>query len=306
LTEEAVERFESGRARIRSLIHPVNRWRTASCSRLMLLAFLLAPSLVRAQTERPPATSTSRLIVVNALLGGLSAGVSNAAGGRSFLSAFVKGSGGGVVAFAGKKIIAEKGALAAWSGRQVAALGAAQVRNAGAGRPMFEQLVFPLGPTRIYVNTKDSIRAAAKLDITALVTAVMMANRPNTSFDPASSFSNGAMVFRSPWPEDNSAGAMRLGVLRISDPPPPSGRVLIERASVVAHEVIHLAQYDFVNIALSDPIERWALTQSRVGKVIHRYVDFSSASYVWASLNSLLNTDSRPWEREAVSLAPGY
>jgi hypothetical protein len=277
--------------------------------RHILIAAALIPSALHGQAPKPEPTSTLQMAALNSLLGGLSGGVLNAAERRSFVKGFVKGSAGGAVAFAGKRIIAERGAFAAWSGRQIAAIGASQVRNAGAGRGMLEQIVLPFGPARVYVNRKDTARASVKVDLTATIGILVMAMRPETSFDPAASLSNGAVVFRNPWPNDNSAGAMRLGVVRISELDrtmsinPPTQ---IATSSVIAHELIHVAQYDFVNIAISEPLENLALRGSRAGRFIHRFVDFSSASYAWTAMNAFLETKSRPWEREAVSLAPGY
>ena len=279
-----------------------------SISRGLAVGMLVAttPSLLPAQDDRPEPTGTAKLITINAMAGGFAAGIVNAASGRSFWPAFAKGAAGGVIAFGGKKIIAERGAFASWTGRQVAAVGSSQVRNAGAGRPMMEQLVFPLGPARLYFDRKAHTRIAAKIDVTAAIGIVAMATRPGASFDPAGSVSHGAIVFNTPWPADNSAGALRLGVIRISEIPEVSGGSRVARSSVLAHELIHAAQYDFINITASEPLERWALGKSRTGKLIQRYVDFSSVSYLWTGLNGILENDERPWEREAISLAPGY
>lgn len=250
-------------------------------------------------------TTTPKLLAINALIGGLSGGATNAAAGRSFWDGFAKGAGGGVVVFAGKRVIAEKGSFASWAGRQIAAVGSSQVRNAGAGRKMMEELVFPVGLARVYVITKDRTRFRAKLDLTAAIGTVAMSQRPGASFDPAASFTNGAIIFTAPWLEDDAAAALRLGVIRIYDLPLSIGGPPIVKTSVVAHELIHAAQYDFISIAWSEPLEKWALSGSRAGRLVHRYVDFSSLTYAWTGMHSVLPAERRPWEREAISLAPG-
>ena len=272
-----------------------------------LLLMLLLPTIpCLAQDERPAPVSTPKLAAANVLIGALSGGIVNASSRRSFWTGFVKGAGGGAVMFAGKRIIAQEGPLASWAGRQVAAIGSSQVRNAGAGRPLLEELILPLGPARVYVNTTGRKPVTAKLDITAVIGTIVMAQRPGASFDPAASFTNGAIIFTAPTLADNSVGALRLGVIRVFDIPVFSGDGRVSKSSVIAHELIHASQYDFINIAASNPVEGWALGKSRAGKLLHRYVDFSSASYVWTGLNGLLNPDERPWEREATALAPGY
>ncbi len=274
--------------------------------RQMIMAVLLTamPVSLFAQ-DTPEPTGTTKLLAINALIGGLSAGAGNAVGGRSFWTGFAKGAGGGVVVFAGKRIIAEKGAIASWAGRQIAAVGSSQVRNAGAGRNLMEELVFPLGLARIYVTTKDRTRFAAKLDLTAAIGTVVMSQRPGASFDPAASVTHGAIIFTAPWLEDDAAAALRLGVIRVYDIPLSIGGDPVVKSSVVAHELIHATQYDFISIAWSGPLEKWALSRSHAGRLVHRYVDFSALTYVWTGMHSVIPAGSRPWEREAISLAPG-
>ncbi len=273
---------------------------------LATLAVAILPSVSFAQ-GLPEPTGTPKLLAINALIGGLSGGIGNAAAGRRFLPGFVKGVGGGIVMFAGKRIIAEEGALAAWTGRQLAAVGSSQVRNAAAGRSIIEELVFPLGPTRLYVTTKNRPKFALKLDLTATIGAVIIARRPNTSLDLDASLANGAVIFNEPYNKDSVFGALRLGVIRVDNIPPhfeQPGTTII-KSSVIAHELIHAAQYDFIGIAWSEPLEKWALSGSRAGRLTHRYVDFSVVTYLTSWAHVSLPPGRRPLEREAISLAPG-
>ena len=268
------------------------------------LVILAAPCALFGK-DVPEPTPTPKMLAINVLIGGLSAGAGNAAAGRSFWTGFVKGSGGGAVVFAGKRVIAEKGAIASWAGRLIAAAGSSQVRNAGAGRRMMEELVFPVGLARLYVTTKDRTRFAAKLDLTAAIGTIAMSQRPGASFDPAASVTHGAIIFTSPWLENDAPAALRLGVIRVFDIPLPVEGEPVVKSAVIAHELVHAAQYDFISIAWSEPLEKWALSRNRAGKVVHRYVDFSALTYLWTGMHALLPADRRPWEREAISLAPG-
>ena len=117
------------------------------------------------------------MLGVNVLIGAATGGIGNVVAGRSFLSGAAKGASGGIFMFAGKKFISQKGSVAAWGGRQLAAVGTSQIRNAAAGRPLLGELVFPLGLTRVYVKTADRLRVSVRLDLSAVVSTAIMANR---------------------------------------------------------------------------------------------------------------------------------
>src|SRR5687767_10667523 len=115
---------------------------------VLMMIFVASPVTLSSQQDLPKPIGTTRLVVFNSLIGGFSAGIASAAGERPFWKGFLRGAAGGAVVFAGKRIIAEEGSLASWSGRQIAAIGASEVRNAGAGRRVMEEIVLPLGPFR--------------------------------------------------------------------------------------------------------------------------------------------------------------
>lgn len=84
------------------------------------------------------------------MLGGLTAGIVQRLRGGSFSDGFARGAVGGAVAYAGRRIAAERFDGAGLLGRQVGAVGASVVRNASERRPSLERLFFPAGPLHVY------------------------------------------------------------------------------------------------------------------------------------------------------------
>jgi hypothetical protein len=277
---------------------------------MLLIGLLLAvafASPIAAQAPRSDMPSDRSLLAANLALGGLTAGVSRLLVGDSFWSAFAKGAGGGALAFAGKKIISHEGTANAWAGRQIAAIGASQVRNVSAGRGMLSELTLPLGPSRINVSIGNAVKVTPKIDLAAVIVAAVTASRSDTWLDMRQSLATGAIVFTQPLATIDNPGSQTAGVLRIDDIPPHrvrSDRVFV-RPAVTAHELVHASQYDFASIAWAIPLEKRIVAKHPAALRVNKYVDFGILVPIWLSANALIHHDARPWEKEAISLAPG-
>jgi hypothetical protein len=175
--------------------------------------------------------------------------------------------------------------------------------NAGFARPVAQQLVIPLGPIRFYVNRAAKRKIVPRLDVVSSITAAVLVARPGERMAWRESLSSGAIVLLEPETSDE-IGTTSSGIVSISDqladgefPPLQSKR------TVMSHELIHAAQYDFEFNAWSVPI-RGALDKKYPGLARYmRYVDVNLMTPVDLLANSMLSYRERPWEREAISLA---
>jgi hypothetical protein len=284
---------------------------TSNHSRAALFLLLLAgaaslPLPAGAQTRFESYPSRERLLAGNVLIGTFTAGAGALIGRHPLLPALAKGAAGGAVAYAGRYIISQEGPWAAWTGRQVGAVGASAVRNASRGRSAISELVLPVGPVRLHiVPATKSVQP--RVDLAGLVSFVVIGLGRNTTFDLSASARSGAMIFRQNPRYEAAPGVHRAGVLRIDNLPlfaTRNGQEFTE-IGVTTHELIHAAQYDFASIAWGIPLERALVDWTKIGKGFSKYVDFGLIVPLWGIANGLASPRDRPWEREANSLAPG-
>jgi hypothetical protein len=249
---------------------------------------------------------------VNALLGGLTAGLMQSARGGSFQDGFARGMLGGAVIYAGKRVAVERFAGAGLLGREVAAVGVSVVRNAAEARPSLERLMLPLGPVRLYVHTDGGLRVRPKLDAATLLAAGFAAAAPELEWDAGDSWSTGAPVFRvedllirGRADEENpteigASGITRAGAIYLSDVPG------LDYAEDFAHERVHLIQNDQFFWMWTAPAEEWLLERIPGGERVGRYLDLNLSPLVTRGLSlTFRNYERRPWELEAEFLARG-
>lgn len=252
------------------------------------LLLLTVPATSAAQEHLK--ISRAKLIAANVLFGGAAGGVGEVINGRSFWRGFLKGSAGGATVFAGKCLIAEETPVTNWLGRGTVAAGSSMVANAAAGRPALSRFVIPAGPLRFY-RDNASRKTTVKIDLQQVAVATYMEMQPTTSFDFALSRKAGGLVF---YDKGTESAVEVSGVIRVWSK---------DIGSTFAHELTHVAQGEFVAIAMEEPLERWLAPKVPWGTAINRYVDIGILSPVWAGLNELIDTRERPWEKEAASFA---
>ncbi len=236
-------------------------------------------------------------IGANALLGGLTAGIGEHRGGGSFWHGVARGAAGGGLVFVGKQVSAARFTAAGLLGRQIAAVGGSVVNNATAGRPSFARLIIPLGPVRLYAEPGSSTPIRFKLDAAGILGMCFAATRPGSRLDLESSLSSGTPVFEvgdEGWYRAaHVAGVIQTTVHTI----PREGRLAL------AHERVHVGQYDFAFLAWSEPAERWVADRSNIVGRLHRYIDFSANAAVFGALNLIVPARVSPWEHEAYLLS---
>lgn len=237
---------------------------------------------------------------INAALGGVTAGMFNAARGEPFLPAFVGGAAGGTVSYSGKLISGQHWSGAGLIGRELAALGSSMVGNASQGRGMLERVVLPVGPMTLHVDRADGMSVRAKLDVLATLFTTYALAHPDYALDWSASASSGAPVFHArsvregrPWRGGMVAGSILM----------QSGRYDPAWRQVRAHEQVHVAQHDFSAIAWGAPFEDWLLRRVPRGEWIGRRFDLGVDFLFWAGLYAFASQRGTPWEREARFLS---
>ena len=242
----------------------------------------------------------------NMLLSGISAGLTQELKGGSFRDGFTRGAFGGAAIYAGKRIAAEGFYGAGLLGRQVAAVGASVVRNAGDGIGTFDRLVLPAGVVHLYVIRGDAMRITAKIDALALGWTIYGFAEPQLDFDAGKSISFGAPTFAT----DNhiidiggahAGGIVKTGVVFLSDVR-PWGQDFLQRAQ--AHERVHVLQMDQIFLTLNDPHDDRLLRSLPIGSTLNRWIDVNLSTELLQLLGrAISHHGDRPWEMEAIYLA---
>lgn len=244
----------------------------------------------------------------NAALGGLTAGVARKLDGGAFWPAFRDGALGGAVAYAGRRVAVARFDGAGFLGRELASVGGAVVANAADGRGRFARLTLPIGFIRLDANLDARAREACSfwlspsLDLPTFVATLYYVVRDDVEVDADASLSAGTPVFHSfdRRADGNWRGEQLAGVIRVlgnpGDPLPDHAR-----RDVLAHELVHVLQYDFGQAAWSAPVEAWLL--ERVPARVGCHVDLGLHLLPWALANLLVPYEQRPWEHEANFLS---
>lgn len=245
----------------------------------------------------------ARLLATNALMGAATASLLQWTRGQPVWPAVRRGALGGAIAYAGKRLVVERWPGAGLAGREVAAAGHSIVRNAAAGRGAWQQLIFPLGPLRVYVRPDSQTRLRARIDAPGMLYALLLGAN-GIPLDGRASWSSGAVVFRVP---DKAltdlsgrciAGLAFAGIVVLND---VSGRATDARSPIVAHERVHVLQSDQIFASLSEPTKQWLASHARWFRGVKRYADFNVVGLT-ALVPQAIWGDSTPWEREARSL----
>jgi len=270
-----------------------------------LCVLLVAPAPARAQAD---ASTELTVATVNALLGGMTAGMTALVNGRPFLRAFGLGAAGGAMVYGGKRFMSWHGIPGAGlAGRFVGATGASMVRNGAAGRGAFDLMLLPVGPFTLYLRPpNDSINAPIKLNLVRAIYFTGLVIRDDFRMDWQSSLNAGTPVFKRPGKvllrrEDKvTLGLGICGTVIVGD---PSSMPLVNETpygELLAHERVHVVQGDFMEIAWTGPIEQWLLGALPGGAWLRRYLEpgFLSLAIAAAGLAALPG-DASPWEKEA-------
>jgi hypothetical protein len=233
---------------------------------------------------------------VNALLGGVTAGVLRKRGGGSFREGFLRGAAGGGAVYAGKWVAVGRFEWAGFVGRQVAAVGGSEIRNAAAGMGVLEQVVLPLGPVRVYTGREAGTHV--RVDATGAAALAVVALRSDSRFHPWESLTAGAPVFQTDRLLGDPAvvGSHVAGIIMLRDVGDAAA------ARVLAHERVHVLQNDQAFLSWAAPFEEGASPACARAIPPSGTWTWASTCVPWLVLNHLIPYEARPWEREAYFL----
>lgn len=283
------------------------RVRLAAAIAMLAGSVITLPGDAVAQTNPAPTwmRETSAL-GLNALLGGLTAGLTQEIRGGSFSDGFTRGAMGGAVMYGGKRIGVEGFPGAGLLGRQVAAMGISAVRNASDGVGSLERVVLPIGPVRLYLRPGSAEPVRARVDLVTTAAILYAAGVDELEMDAAASLSAGAPVFvvENALIRDladdtlGASGRTRAGAMYLS-------RIYgLDFEEDFAHERVHVVQNDFIFLAWTDPAEDALLRAVPGGRLLSRYADLNLSPLVTTGLaRAFKNYHDRPWEVEARFLA---
>lgn len=233
---------------------------------------------------------------VNALLGGATAAVVRMVRGEPVWEGFWAGAVGGGVGYVGKRVAVEDFYGAGFLGRELASVGGSVVRNAAAGVGPLDEIVLPVGPVRLYVSREHGITPRVDLASVAVAGAFMLAH--DARLDLAATLSAGALVFRG---DALMPGLSSAGVMMVWDDDAIPAH---EGPRLMAHERVHILQYDQAFLTWGEPVERWMADRSRLPRAILDHVDVGGFVLgARSGLSLALDYHDRPWEREAYFLA---
>lgn len=178
----------------------------------------------------------------NALFSGTIAGLFRAfSEDGSFWEGFRTGAAGGAVAYAGKRLAAERFGGAGLVGRQLSSMGGSIAANARDGRGAFDRLTFQLGLGRLYWDRVES-RVSVHPDLITIYYTALGVTNSGVSLDWGLTLSAGAPIFvTNPGMttlDDNAAGRAYGGVVVVDV------NASLDVSEVAAHERIHVIQYD--------------------------------------------------------------
>jgi hypothetical protein len=237
-------------------------------------------------------------MAINALFGATSAAVTALVRGEPVRPALLGGAVGGMLIYMGKRLAVDPADGAGMAGRQLAAVGGSIQRNAADGRPPFSELALPVGPLRLYLRPGHGVRL--KLDAATTLAALHFGLVRHARFDASASLSSGALVFRDP-----EGGPTQVGNRFAVGEAGAGSLLLADDSNALAHELIHVLQYDQGLVSVGEPLERALAGLHPLAGALHERVDFGLAAGLHLLGNHSLAYDDRPWEWEAGLLSSG-
>lgn len=306
------------RAPHRTPEHPLIRPMLRSSSVLragLLLALILgtaAPARPQSGGSAPDEVWRTRawmgdvtFLSLNALVGGLTAGILQTLRDGSFQSGFARGALGGAVSYGGRRLAVEEFSGAGLLGRQVSAVGVSVVRNASEGVPSLSRISLPAGPLILVVTRGERLDVRAEIDVNGAVWLSSALLDDRLVLDARATISAGAPVFRTPDHRlgsdgDHPAGMLIGGLVVLGH-----GTGNMRGHDVLAHERVHVLQYDLVQEIWGDPLETWISNRLGTPEVLRFIRPGVAYPLLHASIVSLLDIEwkDRIWEIEAEYLS---
>lgn len=267
-------------------------WKLAYPLTLVLLT-ASPPSTLAAQSTDEFATSREVAVWgANAALGGLSAAIAAVIRRDPLGPAVLRGASGGTLVYAGKRIAVQEIFGMGLLGRQVSSVGGSIVGNAVAGRSSFDEIALAIGPVRFY-SGREVQGTDWAVDVPAVAFTILGMSLGG-KMDVPQSLSSGAVVLKD-YGDNSLPGNIWYSPGRDPD----------RNAYVLAHEQVHILQYDQSFLSWGAPIEDWTATRFPRLEGPLKYMEFNIPVLVTAALLGFFvwtEHDQQLWEPEAMYL----
>lgn len=277
----------------------VTRART-SCRAAVLTLALLAPPVASAQVSTRARASDAAF---NIAIGGATGAITAAIHGQSVWTGAWRGLAGGSVMSAARQLAGNGTPGAGITARGISAVGVSLI---AAGGDSAIHYLIPVGPATIVVLPGHSVDW--RLNVTQAVATIALFASPNTRFDAARTLYSGAPVFADRRPHFGESGdkeflgAEELGTIRLA--PEAFDPAIPNSARALRHETIHVLQEDYLNNAVTLPIERAVLRTFPLGRLFARHLDVGLLTPEVGNVGDMIfSYEKRPWEQEARSLS---
>lgn len=264
------------------------------------------PHESRAQTPAAHRISGSQATYLgaNIAIGAVAAGVHALLAHQPIAPALLGGAVGGAGMYAGMRLIGVRAPALRFAGLQTVAASASIARNMGQGDPWAREFTIPLYP--VILNWKPAhadheSAVSARISAASVAAIAQFVSRPYWRLRPdwSTSLTAGTLVFRAAArrvPRNADASACTLantcterellgysadGVTFYAGEAQDPGRV-------IAHELVHVAQFTQEEILVGAPLSDWALSRiGGIGPAASRWVllDFTRPVY---GLNALI------------------
>lgn len=194
--------------------------------------------------------------------------------------------------YAGKRIATSPRPGSGLAGRQVASIGSSIIGNAVAGRGMLDRIALAAGPVRLYMG-----RGVPGLDWRVDLPAVGSATwglLHGGELDLPACLSAGAIVLK------DHAGFALPGTIFYHHAATPDSR-----AYILAHEQVHILQYDQSFLSWGDPFEGWLAGRVPWARVALGHFEFNVPVLATAAALGFFvwEHNVQPWEAEAMYLS---
>jgi hypothetical protein len=282
----------------------MQRFVRSTCLTLAICFGLGRPCLSQTARDVTPVSPVS-VVLVNAAMGGAAAVIGRLLAGKSVKRAAFIGVASGTTVVLGKWMVSRNSNATNVIGRAVAAVGSSQVSDAAAGKPFMSEVVIPYGILNFYYDRTSQRHVSARLNFAASLETLINARTTDQTFQMQRSILSGVPTFlvNPDQPGSDGRGSQIAGVITYR---PGARNLVMEKEQIskmIGHEIVHVVQSDFLLITAALPAERVILQIVPGGRTVNRFLDLGLHVPVWSGANAMWPYASRPWEREAVTLA---
>jgi hypothetical protein len=270
-----------------------------------LLLFLVLLVHLDAAPSRAQASPQGRAsnVAVNGALGAVTATVRQAICGCFSWRGVAQGAAGGAMMSVGKQIAGADFVASGLIGRQVNAVGVSAIASTGREHPL---LLLPVGPVTLHLRPGTGEPLRARVDLVDLTVLALVALDSDMKVHWPSTIAAGAPVILHDreWLAHGyeAHGFALLGNVFVQSRFSP-----LVRRELVAHEAIHVLQWDALRQLATHPAERSVV---RRFPRVEGYTSFLDVGLVAPAaillLGSVIPYYHQPWEKEAYLLANGH